>query len=309
MVLCVLLAACAAAREPATSATSTAGPNKSPQATSTPLPSVRANDIAYVRSDHIWRAHWDGSEPVPLTEGRGFDLVPAWTPDHTHIAFVHTADPSVLTTSTLCVVSASGVQVNTRAFDMRLLGLCYSPDGSRIALAGLHEGSLLTERVAIFDTASGKTTLVRELHDQFTVAMAVSWSPDGSRLLLGVSRQDAEGQRTAILTLGSGKLVWLKTPDACEAHWSPDGSSIVVYQAAQGYTTISVADARGTIGRVLVRGSGLLSGGRPVFGGCYSPDGARIAYYDAAAIWTIGADGRNKRRVIADGGAPAWSAR
>jgi Tol biopolymer transport system component len=301
LALCLVLAGCATASQPAPTATSV-----SPETTAPPLPSVRQDDITYVRSgsNHIWRVRSDGSEPVQVTTGAGGVLT--WSPDHSHVAFIRQAD----TTSALCVVSASGGRVSTWQFDTLIYSLCYSPDGSRIALAEVDEsGAMPTERIAIFDIASGKTTLVRELHDRFTTEMSVSWSPDGTRLLIGMGRQDAEGQRSGILTLGSGRLVWLKTPDACEAHWSPDGRSIVVNQMTQSYTAISIADANGTIRRVLVRGSGVLSGDNSVFGGSYSPNGSRVAYCNNSGIWTIRVDRKDKRLVVAHGGAAAWSAR
>ena len=307
LALCLVLAGCAGVSQPAPTTTPA-----SPQATAAALPIVRQDDIAYVRSgsNHIWRARSDGSQPVQVTSGAGSDYGPTWSPDHAHIAFIHQANPDSATTSALSVVSAAGGPVSTWQFDTLLYGLCYSPDGGRIALAEIDgSGASPTERIAIFDTAMGTTTVVRELHDRFTTGMSVSWSPDGSRLLVGMGEQDAEGQRTGILTLNSGRLVWLKTPDACEARWSPDGRSIVVNQMTQSYTAISVADTNGTIRRVLVRGSGVLSGPHSVFGGCYSPDGSRVAYYDDTAIWTIGTDGKNKRRVVAHAGAPAWSPR
>ena len=307
---CILLAGCAAVDEPGSTAAPTTASSRSPQATGTDLPSNQPDDIAYVRSDHIWRARSDGSEPVQLTSDSGADFAPAWSPDHTHIAFVHRDDPDSMTTSTLCVVPAAGGQVSRWEFNRSIAALCYSPDGDRIALAELLlSGDSPAKRISVLDTASGETTVVRRLRDPWTTGLAVSWSPDGDRLLVGLSKQDAEDQQTGVLTLDSGKLVWLPIPDACQANWSPDGRSIVVTQATQGYTAVSIADTLGSVQRVLVRASGLGSGGRPVLGGSFSPDGSRVAYGDGTAIWTIGVDGKTKRRVIAHGEQPAWSAR
>ena len=291
---------------PQTSGTPT--PSGPSQASSSPLPRVRGNDIAYTKPNHIWRVHADGSDAVQLTRGQGFDGAPAWSPDHTQIAFVHAADETSLTESALCVAGASGGRVASWSFHLKLFGLCYSPDGRRIAFTALRLTNPMVEPVAVFDPASGTTTVVCRLHDQFTTGMSVSWSPDGTRLLLGLGRQDAEGQRTGVLTLASGKLVWLRTPDACEAHWSPDGRSIVMTQASQDYTAVSIADTDGTLRRVLARGSGLGGGGHPVLGGCYSPDGSRVAFWSGGSIWTIGVDGTGRHKVIAGLGY-AWSPR
>jgi len=300
-----------AASKPTSSVAPHASITPSPRATakprSTPLSAVRSNDIAYVRARHIWLAHADGADPIQLTFGPGLDYGPAWSPDRRHIAFIHEANDA--SDSTLTVLNPSDGTTTTWPVHFQALGLCYSPSGGRIALTGLQFTSPLRERVAILDPTSGETRVVRWLHDQFTTGLSVSWSPDGRRLLLGLARQDEEGQRTGVLTLASDKLVWLKIPDACEAHWSPDGRSIVVNQATQQYSDIAIAGSDGTIRGVLVRGSGWGGDGPWVMGGCYSSDGSRIAFWNSSgSIWTMSLSGGGKRRLVV-GADPAWSVR
>ena len=280
------------------------------QTTALPLPSALPDDIAFVRANHIWRVHADGSKPCQLTSGAGSDYAPAWSSDRSHIAFVHLANPDATSSSTLCVVPASGGPTSSWSFKTHLVALCYSPDGGRIAVAELRLSDAgPTETVGIFHIATGKTTIVRRLHDQFAVGLNVSWSPDGSRLLVGLERQDAEGQRVAVLRLASGKLTWLPIADAYAAHWSARGRSILVDQGDQAYTRISIADPNGGVRRVLLRGPGFMSGRPAVSYGCYSPHGSRVAYWRGSSIWTVGVDGHGAQRLIPRGGPPAWASR
>ena len=283
----------------------TAGPTASPSA-------ARANDIAFVRGRHIWRVHPDGSGAAQITTGKSFDFSPAWSPDRQTIAFVRAADADLNAPSSLCIVPAAGGPIQSWELKQSLEAVCFSPDGRLIALGevGPHFDRL---DVAIFDTRTHKVTRLVRLNRLFDVSPTLSWSPDGKRLLVGVSLQSADGNRTGLLTIATKKLKWLNTPDAYHSRWSPDGRSLVVSQFAQDYSAISLARPDGTITRVLIRGVGWTSG-RRVFDGCFSPDGRRIsyrAYGDGGdRIWTIGTDGTGKRMVVAhDAADPVWSSR
>jgi Tol biopolymer transport system component len=284
-------------------------------ATSAPVPPSRPDDIAYLRANHIWRVHSDGSEHVQLTRGKGEDFSPAWSPDHASIAFVRSSDPDFTDTSTLEVISASGVRKHSWAFDSAINSVSFSPDGKRIAVVDSamsdpdSSREWQRERVLIFDTRTETSTVIWTLHDLFSCGMVVSWSPDGKRILVGEFRQDAEGNRVGILTVSSKKMVWLKTPDASQAHWSPTGASILVNQTPQGYTALSVANVRGVIKRVVTRGSGWDGPNLPAYGGSFSPDGAHVAYDDGQAVWSIGVDGTGRRKVVPYGTQAAWSSR
>ncbi len=308
LVLLVLAAGCGGGTSPSLTASPTATRTPVTAVTSPPLPEARPGDLAFVRSDHIWRVRADGSDPVQVSRGAGSDFSPAWSADHAQIAFVHVAEPG-MGPSTLCMVPASGGPVRSWRFANQILDLCFSPDGRRIAFADLRLGGTNKQRIAVLDIATGKCRVVRTLHDNFTTGMTVSWSPDGRRLLLGVGQQDGEGSRAGLLTLASGKLVWLPTRDTPEAHWSGRGDALVVSQGTQAYTRVAIADARGAITRVLVQGGGYGSGRPGVWGGCFSPSGSRIAYCKDRAIWTIGVDGKNARRIVANAGEPAWASR
>jgi Tol biopolymer transport system component len=305
----LVLTGCGGGRSPVHTTSPSEVRSPASPVTSSPLPKAHPDDIAYVRAGHIWRVHSDGSEPCQVTSGPGLDGAPAWSPDRAHIAFVR-SNPDNMTSSALCVVPASGGRVSSWSFKAPLVALCYSPDGRRIVVAEkVITGPMPAEAVGVFDTATGTTTIVRRLHDGFATGLTVSWSPDGSRLLVGLFRQDASGQRTGVLALDSGKLTWLPVADAYAAHWSATGHSIVVDQGTQTFTRVSIADPDGAIRKVLLRAGGFGSGAPTVFDGCYSPDGSGVAYCKDAAVWTVGVDGYGARLVTADGAQPVWASR
>lgn len=277
-----------------------------------------SDQIAFVRGSHVWRMRPDGSAPVQLTtEASGTDFSPAWSPDRMHIAFVHTADPDFNETSTLCIVPSSGGAVRSWPFGQVTSNPCYSPDGKRVALVESVNSppdakkEWQREKIVLFDLDSQATTQVYELKDLFAGGMSVSWSPDGSRLLLGESIQDEEDQRSGILDLRTRTLRWLKIPDAWESHWSPDGHTIVVSQDTQEHSAIALATVDGGIVRVLARGPGEDADSDHALGqASYSPDGSKIVYEKGMAIVTMRSDGTAKHTVVSNsGGAPAWSCR
>jgi Tol biopolymer transport system component len=278
------------------------------------LPTVQSDDIAFVRSEQIWIVRANGDAPVLVTPGVGSYYAPAWSPDHTELAFVQSADINFAETSTVSVI-ASGGRPRSWTLDMSVFSLCFSPDGRRLALIGSQmsdpDGSdeWQLERLAILDLESGRTEVVYELHDLFATWFTVSWSPDGSRVLLAEAMQDAEDQRMGVFTLETRKLRWLKTRDVVEAHWSSDGASILASQAPQSYSAVAVTDADGRVRRTVIKGGGWDGPKAPVFSGCFSPDASRIAYCDGTGIWVVNLDGTGGSRIIRDAEQPAWSAR
>jgi Tol biopolymer transport system component len=280
---------------------------------------VAASHIAFVRNDDIWTIHADGSAARQLTHGSTTDALPTWAPDGETVAFVRSAEPGE--TPSIDLVPAQGGKVRTLLRDTIpgadyswVGGLAFSPDGRRLAYADSY-GSVSSNvqhcRIAIIDLATGGTQVLLEHENGFgtiDASWGLSWSPDGTTLLVSQGGMDAEGGETWLFRLADGGLSKLPIADASHAEWSPDGASIVVSPYTQTRTRILVARPDGQVVRTLAKGGGW-EGAPSVSGACFSDDGSWAAYTlggrAGAGIWIMKADGSG-RRGLTDGSQPAW---
>src|SRR5262249_46883178 len=146
--------------------------------------------IAVSYQGTIWRAAHDGSAITRLTDGAGFDIEPAWSPDAARIAFVNAprmgggslrliradtgeAVPLPVAVETVDVVSYSKLDFHP---DGRLLGY--------FRIAGSDAG------LALLDVTSGKAQTVVKPPKQTRYAL----SRDGKWLAYS-SALDVEGQQ------------------------------------------------------------------------------------------------------------------
>ena len=280
---------------------------------------VAASHIAFVRDGDIWTIHADGSDARQLTRGSTTDALPTWAPDGETIAFVRCAEPCE--TPSIELVPAQGGGVRTLLRDTIpgadyswVGGLAFSPDGRQLACADSY-GSTSSNaqhcRIVVIDLATGGTRVLLERENGFgtlDASWGLSWSPDGTTLLVSQGGLDAEGGQTWLFRLADGGLSKLPIADASHAEWSPDGASIVVSPYTQTRTRILVATPAGQVVRTLARGGGW-EGAPSVSQACFSDDGTWIAYtLDGRAgdgVWIMKADGSGKRAVT-DGSQPAW---
>ena len=273
-----------------------------------PAASTSSADLAFVRGNHIWTVHPDGSGASQVTTGEAEDTQPAWSPDQESLAFIRKVSEFSAFPSWLCVIPARGGPPNlTQELNSNLQAVCFSPDGSRVAFAGFASDSEAGPvRIGIVDLRSRKTVYLAEAKGLMVGSVSLSWSPDGTRLLLGEGGQDLKGARTGVITIATPRIAWLKIPDSNEAHWSPDGRTIAFNQHTRSFSAVAIADAGGTLRRVLVRGAGQEGTPTPVWGACFSPDGGQVAFAgDDKSIWVIGVDGSGKHKVIDNASMPA----
>ena len=283
-----------------------------------PLPTkIAATRLAFVRDDNIWTIAADGADPEQLTRGSAQDVLPTWSSDGKTIAFVRSTE--VGETAAICSVPAAGGKVRTLLRDAvpgadysYVGGLAFAPDGKQLAFSdtyGSTSNNTQYSQVTSIDLASGETTVLLERSNGFgrtiDASWGLSWSPDGTTLLISQAGLDAEGGQTWLFGLTDGSLRKLPIADASDAAWSPDGTSILVSTFTQSRSRILLVRRDGTVIRTLARGGGW-DGAPSVTEARFSADGAWIAYTkNGSGVWLVKADGSGKHGLTS-GSLPAW---
>ncbi len=271
-----------------------------------------------------WRIYTmepDGTD-VRLIGPDGVDeaLYPTWSPDASRIAFVGRV--AELEEPGIYVIDADGSGL-TEIFRIeghrQVDGLEWSPDGSRLGFVytefnpaepppeagarAFDRSSTIWTVAADGSDATAVTTLGRET--------ALSWSPDGSRILFARSplvtenRGDPRNGLWIVDADGTNERHITHSDDHSGPAWSPDGTTIVFDEAATGGTGLDLyaVDADGGMLRRLTADEG------NEYGAVWSPDGSQIAYatreadpgYDESVchIRVMNADGSDVRSLIA----------
>ncbi len=252
----------------------------------------RANGkIAFVSNrdgmEKIYVMNPDGSGLVKLTDGP-HHLQPSWSPDGTQIAFMGLEKDA----TALFIMNADGTNRRLVASNVfHYVELAWSPDGSKIAFGsnikeapsnskfsvhvvnadGTNEARVANGSGPVAWSPNGKElaigrpssielinadgTNARELA-RFSLGSPnyLSWSPDGSRILVGTicpsAAPDSKGTMRAAIEMipaaggnDNGKLLGFGR----EASWSPDGSKIVFVKTSPGssITQIWIMDVDG----------------------------------------------------------------
>ena len=253
----------------------------------------------------------DGSNRRRLTEKKGFDLYPAWSPSGDRIAFTRQSVPNcalsfdILFPSygrTIHVMNVDGSEVrdvfksgdvsNDGASIVDIMienrGLQWSPDGRSLALFVDMFSRPRTSRTSLITVeanGSGWMELASEAGRSYVGGRlepsvfrgSVAWSPDSRRLAF-VKHEDGittlytvEGDGTGLRAVTS---LGTGSNDLSGAlSWSPDGSEIrfFVTDPPSQVTTLYVVNVDGSD----LRSSDERPGERPE--GIPSPDGSRIA--------------------------------
>jgi dipeptidyl aminopeptidase/acylaminoacyl peptidase len=174
----------------------------------------------------------------------------------------------------------------------------WSPDGTRLAfLSHRHGGSA---QVYVMPRDGGEARRASDLPHAVT---RIEWSPDSRRLLL-CSMVDTE-QRPDDMDASQ----WKRRPQVVDRlRYKSDGAGFLLQSASQ----LFVVDLEGEVRQVT-------HGPCEATGGCWSPDGKRIAFARSRSgrrvthlsdLWIADADGTGARQVTRDqpmARAPAWS--
>jgi Tol biopolymer transport system component len=226
----------------------------------------------------------DGSNVRRLTDARGRDICPAWSPDGSTIAFVSDREQVGQTITYLMNPDGS----NQRRLRAGGSGCAkWSPDGSRLLFGYSEPGG---SRIATIRPDGTGETLIASGQVGGPV-----WSPDSTQIAFdrhdGIVLVDADGSNDRFLTVGS-------FPD-----WSPDGERIAYtsYLSGQGQIHSIRQD-----GMHNVR---LSSVGAPGYMPLWSPSSSQLAFLRGASgdtrIVVVSADGTREIEV-ARGSDPEW---
>jgi Tol biopolymer transport system component len=230
-----------------------------------------------------------GADEADLTRTPGTNGVGTIQVDHTP-----PEGPQLVDSEGRVVEQLAGTSPSSR-------GLNLSPDGSTIAF--MHVGDLSvvqrdgTElRVLVHDATDG---------DGGDAMKATSWSPDGTHIAFA-----SDGQLFTVALDGSD-LTQVTTEGGYYPEWSPDGSTLLYWNGSSTGEDGGPADSE--IFTIPVGGgtpTQLTDNDVSNIEPTWSPDGARIAYWEGGQLWTMRADGSHQRHIYSDEGgvwAPAWS--
>lgn len=286
-----------------------------------PLVEQSAGRIAFIRRGPYVQGEISGTGGIFIVNADGSDLrqlttsgdaQPVWSPDGSHLAFVHyqsdAASPPHFR-QYLCVSGNEHSEPNCMAVSM--LGRpAWSPDGRELAFIGrVQEGA----RLAVLLTDLEYATVIAKLDAMSDCygSSDIAWSAAVDRIAFTFCNE--------IYTIGPDRLgpKFLARVVPSNFHpvgvaWSPDGRSLAVASAQTDCwddceSQLARLDLNGTHFEVLEH-SGLWIGA-PV----WSPDGARIAYEHGSCsgacafdvVFTM-ADGSAMGRLVNDARSPTW---
>ncbi|HET9016991.1 MAG TPA: S9 family peptidase [Thermomicrobiaceae bacterium] len=238
----------------------------------------RVDGTGYVddRFQHVWVVAAAGGDPRQVTRGAQSDLMPAWSPDGSRIAFVSNRESGVEATfqSQLYTVPVDGAAAEgpdgARRVDrgtQQAAVPAWSPDGSQIAYVGLRD-----------DGPAGGN------HEVFVVPAA-----GGAARSLTRSFDRSVGVGVFSDTWSGGDA---QTP----LFWSP-GETVAFVACDRGRVSLFQADDRGEVSLVV-------GGDRTVGAASASSDGQRLAYLagdftNPCDLYVADGDGANERRLTA----------
>jgi Tol biopolymer transport system component len=242
--------------------------------------------LVYSMQGMLWRQKVGDTTAEQLTDSRGYDYQPDWSPDGKSVVFARYIEDAV---QLYLLDLASGEATQLTQGNAVNVEPRWSPDGRHIAFVStmamvtsvfIATMTKLARRAAAHVRAR-ETTLTRYYYSRFDHELSPSWSPDGNELLF-VSNHDVR--------YGTGNLVRLPVQGATEPKlvreeettwrarpdWSRDGRRIAYasYLGGQWHQIwVTTADG-GAGGNPLPLTYGDYDATAPR----WSPDGTRIAY-------------------------------
>ncbi|MFC1561888.1 DUF5050 domain-containing protein [candidate division KSB1 bacterium] len=211
-----------------------------------------------------------------LTDDLNENIMPAWSPDGTKIAYA--AD------NTICVMNTDGSDKRDLV-EMKLdEKIKWSTDGQWVSFFTDVDPSYLTSLNLILVRSDGSDVRIPvqglSFHDTF------DWSPVGNEIVF--SRYINSSFDINIITVDGSERTIIQGVSSPDFSLSPDGNTILFDQGKNLYT-IDVIDS--TVNQLTFDETRKMNPS-------WSPDGSRILYYTyQSGIYTMNADGTNNRLI------------
>jgi len=262
--------------------------------------------------EEIYVMNPDGSNQQRLTNSKGADRHPAWSPDRKRIAFTSARDGK----AAIFAMDPDGSNVTrlTKSDDEHeAWSPEWSPDGERILFQSPRDGN--DEDIFAMDANGSNVQRLTNTPGSGKFSSDQAWSPDGNWIAFD-SNRNGNVEIYVMASDGSNQKRLTDTPGtAANRHsykpeWSPDGKQFV-FGSTRGRTSdnwvevveIYMMDTNGSNVRRLTHTT---DKGFSSSDAKWSPDGKQIAFLSSVPgatwsasreIYVMDADGSNVRRL------------
>jgi Tol biopolymer transport system component len=258
--------------------------------TATPLISstmAKPNVIAFTgtgddpNNEDIYIINLNNLKLVNITQNPAADMMPAWSPDGTKIAFISSRNNNNLQ---LFIMNpdGSGAQQITTGEPLPLHRPSWSPDGLKIAFDAQNPDNSVGIYVVNVNTKI-LTTLINDSSDNFNPA----WSPDGTKIAFSSNRAGpgVYDVHLYVLDLVTNHIKQLTNDQERDwsPDWSPNGNQIAFTRFINGWPYLYLINADGSDLREIIPAkinADQEGGGNPSWSG----DGSMIAFQDSVPI-------------------------
>lgn len=291
--------------------------------------------IAFVRDSNIWAMNPDGTDQQQLTVGFSDMSVPAWSPSGKYIAFAGKRGGAVGEMAHIWIMKADGSEqrsltdkLNETESLAERSAPSWLPDDTEIAytawLSDGNHGSTAQFVVSIDDSKHyrlGDNVLMRGFTPLWSRTGRLVYEADGNEsYLLANELPEALLTRDLFVADKLGETPRIITsPDLqseVSPRWSPDGQKVLFFSSEVSSSqapdeSLAIMNADGS-GRHKIISLGVKNqenatdqaeGGESAD---WSPDGKTVVFGAKGRLWTVGANGANRREIVDQASKPAW---